>query len=87
MHAAGASALSFVLSAALPLLAILLPPAQWRIAVAVVAVLPALGLAGTISARIGGSNVLLAVTRVVVGGATGSALTYAIGRIFETAIR
>jgi VIT1/CCC1 family predicted Fe2+/Mn2+ transporter len=30
MQAAGASALSFILAALLPLLAILLPPAAWR---------------------------------------------------------
>ena len=51
----------------------------------VVAVLLALGVARTISARTGGSNVRLAVTRVV-GGAAGSGLTHAIGRIFGTAI-
>ncbi|MEP7088656.1 MAG: VIT1/CCC1 transporter family protein [Nocardioidaceae bacterium] len=86
MHAAAASALSFVMGAALPLLAILLPPAAWRIPVTVVAVLVALAVAGTISARIGGSSVRLAVVRVVVGGAAGLALTYAIGRLFGTAI-
>jgi VIT1/CCC1 family predicted Fe2+/Mn2+ transporter len=86
VHAAAASALSFVLGATLPLLAILLPPAQWRLVVTVVAVLAALAIAGTISARIGGSSVRLAVARVVLGGAAGLALTYAIGRLFGTAI-
>ncbi len=72
LQAAAASALSFTIGALLPLLAILLPPPGWRVPVTFVAVLLALGIAGAVSARIGGSNVRRAVTRVVVGGAIGS---------------
>ena len=87
LHAAVASAASFVLGALLPLLAILLPPAQWRVAVTVVAVLAsARPAAGVISARIGGSNPRRAVARVVIGGAAGLALTYGIGHLFGAAI-
>ncbi|CAN5249896.1 VIT family protein [soil metagenome] len=86
LSAAGASALAFTLGAILPLLAILLPPANMRVAVTFVAVLIALALAGVASARIGGSNVRLAVTRVLIGGAAGLALTYAIGRAFGTVV-
>ncbi len=85
-HAAVASALSFLLGAALPLLAILLPPASLRVPVTVAAVLVALAGAGAASARVGGSDVRLAVTRVVVGGAAGLALTYAIGHLFGTVV-
>jgi VIT1/CCC1 family predicted Fe2+/Mn2+ transporter len=85
-HAAAASALSFLLGSLLPMLAILLPPPAWRIGVTVVAVLIALGVAGAISARIGASSQRLAITRVVVGGAAGLALTYGIGRLFGGAI-
>lgn len=85
-QAAGASAISFTLGALLPLLAILLPPARLRVPVTVVAVLVALGLAGAVSARIGGSDGRRAVLRVVIGGALGLALTYYIGRLFGTAI-
>lgn len=85
-HAAVASAVSFLLGAVVPLLAILLPPASVRIAVTVVAVLLALALAGTVSARIGGSSIRVAVTRVVIGGAAGLAITYGIGHLFGTAI-
>lgn len=85
-RAAAASALSFVMGALLPLLAILLPPPAWRIAVTVAAVLIALAVAGAISARIGGSSPRRAVTRVVIGGAAGLALTYGIGHLFGTAI-
>lgn len=85
-HAAAASAISFTLGALLPLAAILLAPASVRVAVTVVIVLAALAIAGVISARIGLSSVRLAVARVVVGGAAGLALTYAIGRMFGTAV-
>jgi vacuolar iron transporter family protein len=86
LQAAGASALSFVLGALLPMLAILLPPASWRVPVTFVSVLAALAIAGTISARIGGSNPRRAVIRVVIGGAVGLALTYGIGHLFGTAV-
>ena len=85
--AAGASALSFTLGALLPMLAILLPPATWRVPVTFVSVLIALALTGTVSARIGGSNPRRAVIRVVIGGAAGLALTYGIGHLFGTAVR
>lgn len=85
-HAAAASALSFLLGAALPLIAILLPPAAWRVPVTVLVVLVALGLTGWVSARIGGGNARRAVLRVVIGGAAGLAITYGIGHLFGAAI-
>jgi vacuolar iron transporter family protein len=85
-QAAAASALSFTSGALLPLLAILLPPAAFRVPVTFVAVLIALGLAGALSARIGGSKVRRAVLRVVIGGALGLAFTYGLGHLFGTAI-
>jgi VIT1/CCC1 family predicted Fe2+/Mn2+ transporter len=51
-----------------------------------VAVLVALGLAGALSARIGGSDARRAVLRVVLGGAVGLAFTYGVGHLFGTAI-
>jgi VIT1/CCC1 family predicted Fe2+/Mn2+ transporter len=86
IQAAGASAASFISGALLPLLAILLPPAALRVPVTFVAVLIALGLAGALSARIGGGNPRRAVLRVVIGGALGLAFTYGIGLLFGTAI-
>jgi vacuolar iron transporter family protein len=86
VQAAAASALSFILGAVLPLVAILLPPATWRVPVTFIAVLAALALTGAVSARIGGSNPRRAVVRVVIGGAVGLALTYGIGHLFGTAI-
>jgi VIT1/CCC1 family predicted Fe2+/Mn2+ transporter len=54
--------------------------------VTVVAVLAALAITGAVSARLGSANVTRAVLRVVIGGAVGLALTYAIGSLFGTAI-
>ena len=85
-QAAAASAASFITGALLPMLAILLPPVAWRVPVTFVAVLVALGLAGALSARIGGSNVWRAVLRVVIGGAAGLAFTYGVGHLFGTAL-
>lgn len=78
-HAALASALAFTAGAILPLIAILLPPASWRVPVTMLAVLTALALTGTVSARLGNSSVRRAVARVVIGGAIGLAFTYIVG--------
>jgi VIT1/CCC1 family predicted Fe2+/Mn2+ transporter len=86
LQAATASAASFILGALLPLVAILLPPAGWRVPVTFAAVLVTLGIAGAISARIGGSPTRRAVLRVVIGGAIGLAFTYGVGNLFGTAI-
>ena len=86
VEAALASAISFTVGALLPLLAILLPPQHLRVPVCVVAVLAALAIAGTVSARLGAANARRAVLRVVIGGAIGLAITYAIGSLFGTAI-
>jgi len=84
-HAAYASAIAFTLGSALPLLAILLPPANIRIPTTFIAVLLALALTGTISARLGGANKSRAVLRVVVGGAIAMAVTFGIGQLLGAA--
>jgi VIT1/CCC1 family predicted Fe2+/Mn2+ transporter len=80
-HAAGASAAAFVLGALLPLLAVLLPPAGLRVPVTFTVVLVALGITGAVSARLGSASVRTAVLRVVLGGALGMAVTYAVGAL------
>ncbi|MDF2976329.1 MAG: hypothetical protein K0S40_1057 [Actinomycetospora sp.] len=85
-RAAGASAVSFVLGALLPLVAVLLPPATFRVPVTVVVVLAALGLAGWLGARLGGAAPRRAVLRVMVGGALGLAVTYGIGVLVGGAV-
>jgi VIT1/CCC1 family predicted Fe2+/Mn2+ transporter len=83
-QAAGASALAFTIGAVLPMLAILLPPAQARVPVTFAAVLVALALTGATGARIGGSPWLRPTVRVVVGGALALAATYLIGTLLGT---
>ena len=80
-QAARASAVSYTVGALLPLLAILLPPASARIPVTFAAVLIALTLTGTISARLGRSPVRAAIVRVVTGGAVAMVVTFAIGQL------
>lgn len=85
-QAAGASALSFLLGALLPLVAILLPPPTWRVPVTVAAVLTALAITGSISARLGGAAPRRALPRVVIGGALALAVTYGVGHLFGAAL-
>ncbi|HEX7834958.1 MAG TPA: VIT family protein [Pseudolysinimonas sp.] len=84
LHAAGASALAFTLGALLPLLAILLPPPDIRIAVTFVAVLVALVITGALSARVGGVRPARPIVRVVLGGALALGATFAIGTLLGT---
>lgn len=80
-HAAVASAAAFTIGAILPMLAILLPPAGWRVPVTFVAVVIALAVTGALSASIGGSSRRRATVRVVVGGALALAATYGVGSL------
>ena len=84
--AAGSSVAAFTLGAALPLLAIVLPPAAWRVPVTVVAVLLALTLTGWVSAVLSGAPRGRAVARVVSGGALAMVITYGIGALIGTAV-
>ncbi|MHA7283645.1 VIT1/CCC1 transporter family protein [Arthrobacter sp. TMS2-4] len=83
-HAAFASAAAFAAGAVLPLLAILLPPAELRIPITFVAVLVALAITGAISAKVGGSSRRRATIRLVIGGALAMAFTYLVGSLLGT---
>lgn len=85
-HAAGASAAAFTVGAILPLLAVLLPPQEWRIPLTFVSVIVALIITGWISARLGGSSVVTAMLRIVVGGTLALVVTYAIGALLGAAL-
>ncbi|BDZ63801.1 VIT1/CCC1 transporter family protein [Agromyces mangrovi Wang et al. 2018] len=85
-HAAGASALAFTIGAVLPMLAILLPPPEWRIPLTFIAVVVALAITGWLSAWIGGSPRLRAILRVTIGGALALAVTYAIGALLGVSV-
>ena len=79
--AAIASAISFVVGAAVPLAAIVLAPSEWQIPATVVAVLISLILAGVLSAHAGEANKARAALRIVIWGVGAMAITYAIGHI------
>lgn len=83
-HAAFASAGAFAAGAVLPLLAILLMPAEIRIPVTFIAVLAALAITGAASAHVGGSSRRRAVARLVIGGALAMAFTYLVGTLLGT---
>ncbi|WP_369168341.1 VIT family protein [Streptomyces sp. R28] len=80
-HAAWASFLAFTAGALLPLLAMVLPPADLRLAVTVASVLAALALTGWSSARLGAAAPPRAVLRTVAGGALAMGVTYAAGAL------
>jgi VIT1/CCC1 family predicted Fe2+/Mn2+ transporter len=80
-QAATSSALSFTIGALIPLIAILLPPADMRLPVAFISVLTALVLTGTLSAVLGGARKRRAVARVVLGGAVAMLVTFGIGQL------
>jgi VIT1/CCC1 family predicted Fe2+/Mn2+ transporter len=85
-QAALSSAVAFTLGAIVPLVAILLPPANVRVPVAFLSVLLALAVTGTVSAILGGARKRRAVLRVVLGGALAMMVTYGIGQIAGTTI-
>jgi VIT1/CCC1 family predicted Fe2+/Mn2+ transporter len=80
-QAAGASMVSFVVGALLPLLTIAFSPATVRIHVTVTSVAAALALTGWTSARLGRSPLPRAIARNVAGGLVAMAVTYAIGAL------
>ncbi|MEU6543638.1 VIT family protein [Streptomyces sp. NPDC046859] len=84
-HAAWASFLAFTAGALLPLLAMVLPPADTRLAVTVASVLTALALTGWSSARLGAAAPARAVLRNMTGGALAMGVTYAAGSALEVA--
>lgn len=79
--AAIASAISFVVGAAIPLAAIVLTPTEWQIPATVAAVLVSLIFAGILSARAGEANKARAALRIVVWGVGAMAVTYVIGHL------
>lgn len=85
-HAAISSFFAFIAGAVLPLLAVTLVPADWRILATVIASLIALALTGGVSARLGDAPVARAVFRVTVGGALALAITWGIGEMLGTSL-
>lgn len=83
--AAGSSAISFVLGALIPLVALFIPGIP---AVATVLLFTAVGfvVAGYVSAFLGDSPRLRAAARLLIGGAIAMAVTYGIGLVLGTAV-
>ena len=84
--AALASAATFAVGAALPLLVVLVAPkAMLNIAVAASSLVFLAGL-GSLAARAGGSSVTTAALRVTFWGALAMAITYGVGALFGVAV-
>ena len=84
-QAAIASAASFFAGAIIPLVAITLPPLQYRIPATFGAVLVALIITGLLSAWATGTRTLPVMLRVVAGGIFAMIVTFGIGKLFGVA--
>jgi len=85
-HAAWASLIAFTVGALLPLLAIQLPAHSLRVPVTFVAVVIALAITGSESARLGGAPRMPAVARNVGVGVIAMAITYGVGLLVGTSL-
>ncbi len=86
VQAAFASAATFAVGAALPLLIVLLAPESSLVFAVSITSLFCLALMGVLSARAGGAPVLKAALRVTFWGALAMALTAAVGALFGTVV-
>jgi VIT1/CCC1 family predicted Fe2+/Mn2+ transporter len=86
LQAAGFSAVSFSLGAAMPLIASLLAPSAWVITSVALSSLVFLAVLGAIAARAGGASVAKGAIRVLFWGAMAMLATDIVGRIFGTAV-
>jgi len=86
LQAAGFSAVSFSLGAAMPLIASILAPSSWVISCVALSSLVFLAVLGAIAARAGGASVAKGAIRVLFWGAMAMLATDIVGRIFGTAV-
>ena len=86
LQAALASAATFAVGAAVPIVAILLAPESALVLVVIVVSLVCLVSLGAIAARIGGAPILVGAARVTVWGALAMLATAAVGRLFGTSV-
>ncbi|WP_134679432.1 VIT1/CCC1 transporter family protein [Paracoccus ravus] len=84
--AAAASAATFSIGAALPLVAAAIAPGGAVIPAVLVSVVIALALLGGLGARAGGAPAPRAILRVVLGGVLALAITAGVGRLFGVAV-
>ncbi|MDZ4815737.1 MAG: VIT family protein [Verrucomicrobiota bacterium] len=86
IQAAFASAATFAVGAALPILAAIISPATWLIPVVTVTSLIFLGCLGALAARVGGAPPLAGAIRVTFWGALAMGLTAGAGALFGVAL-
>ena len=86
LQAAGFSAVSFSMGAALPLVANLVAPTNWLITFVAVSSLVFLSVLGAVAARAGGASVAKGAIRVLFWGAMAMLATDLVGRLFGTAV-
>ena len=84
--AAFVSAGTFAVGAALPLLVVLLAPANTLAAFVVGTSLACLAILGALAARAGGARPIVGALRVTFWGALAMALTYGVGALFGTVV-
>ena len=85
-QAAWASAATFAVGAALPLLVSIISPVAWVIPVVIVSSLFFLGLLGGFAARVGGASPVAGAIRVTFWGALAMGLTAGVGALFGTVV-
>jgi VIT1/CCC1 family predicted Fe2+/Mn2+ transporter len=85
VQAAVASAASFSVGSAMPLLVALLAPTAWLAPAVIAASLSFLGALGAVGARTGGADAWRATARVLAWGAAAMLVTAAVGRLFGVA--
>ena len=86
IQAAFASAGTFTIGAALPLLAVLLAPSSFIMPAVGGSSLVFLAMLGCLAAYAGGAKIITSVARVTIWGALAMALTTAIGRMFGAVV-
>ncbi len=86
VQAALTSAATFAIGAALPLVVVLLSPANALAPAVSIASLGFLAALGAVGARAGGANIAKATLRVTFWGALAMALTAGVGAVFGTAV-
>ena len=86
VQAALASAASFSVGGAMPLLMVIVSPTSALVPIVSAASLAFLALLGAIGARVGGANVLRGTARVIFWGAMAMAFTAGIGKLLGTVV-
>lgn len=86
IQAALASAATFAVGGALPLLAAIISPPNWVIPVVIANSLFFLAVLGGVAARVGGAPTVAGAMRVIFWGALAMGLTAGVGALFGTAV-